>query len=182
MFARIAALGALALLMTVPAASASSLANPLACAANTMQAAPYNGFQADTQALDNLAACTYRTHDAEVPEFRLLFVPYVPNPAGDMPQFGLEFVPYLPFLAEQQDPLTPQTLPAPIKSGSVWCKADQECRTTQNTQLNGDENLLRAEVEQLFGGGFVCAQVYPYSMMCTAPNAAYQLLIFVLEA
>lgn len=77
MFARIAALGALgalALLMTAPAAQA--LPEP-ACVLPGYATSPYGGVVATVEGkLDALAACTYRTHVAPpLPEAKVQLVP-----------------------------------------------------------------------------------------------------------
>lgn len=201
MFARIAALGALALLMTVPAGQAASFTSPLECAA-TYQAQPYTGPEADAESvLDALAACTpYNTHDGAVPEFRLLFVPYVP--AAETPEFGIQFVPYVPLpgtftrdvspadlalevaaanfplLFEQhQDPLEPQTLPGFFRP-TAMCKADA-CYYTGPTMTGGES--LPAQLAAALGYPMVCVQAYPYSLICTVPNAAFETAIAIFE-
>lgn len=253
MFARTLAFGALALLMTVPASQAASLEAPAACAM-PYQAAPYNGPLAQAQTtLDNLAACTYHTHDAPAPlPVRILFVPYIPLPElfADEPatepgapvkeswcltlvaeptgepraqpiQFTCRVFPaepgpepqsydpradaepratlpeaasidqavlaLVPFYGQFEDAQSgnlfePQPLPGRVKSPS-FCKADFECRAvTEPSMMSEETPLVPAEVFETLGYPLVCAQVYPYSLVCSAPNGAVELVLFLLKA
>lgn len=157
MFARIAAIGALALLMTVPAAQAAPAPEmPFSCAM-PYQAAPYNGPVAQLQTgLDNIAACTYHTHDAPAVPLRVLFVPYFPLPTPGVDQPSADAVLAI---------FEPQTMP-----GAVGPTKDCQVQTTC------------VDLFEIMGTPLVCAQVYPYSLMCSVPNTATQFAITLLKA
>lgn len=78
--------------------------------------------------------------------------------------------------------LQPQPLPGQVKN-PARCKADLECRTIgEPTMISEEAPLVPADVFETLGYPLVCAQVYPYSLVCSLPNGAVELVIFLLKA
>jgi hypothetical protein len=178
MFARTAAFGLLALLVTVPAAGAAAPA--LEC--NTYTTAPYHGPVEGINALyARVEQCLVGSEPVEEQQgkdpaaSRTLFYT---NNGLDLPQVQGPQVQVVPNMPSPAALVTPeaQPLPGQVRPGAV-CKAQYACFPTGEPTMVGEESTIAGTgIEVRLEGPGACVQVYPYSLVCTVAYAGWYLV------